>query len=167
MRTLPGPPAASISSCCAWRCTGGGWATRWCTSRAPPISARWRGSLRALGHGVAEERLHRRRALHALVRHRRIAPFQSPHAPPAPGARRSRAAGARLRSWSRSARLAHPHAPDLRPLLQVLPEQAAHILGGKLVVQWLGIMIVHQDEAAADRQRLKPLEDELVALGRR
>src|SRR5690606_41510636 len=85
-----------------------------------------------------------------------------PPAPPCPAPPRRAAS----RVSALGARLTDPHPPHARPLLDGVPTELAGMLGRELVVQRLGVVVVHQHVASA-RSQLEPLlEDDPVALRR-
>src|SRR5512146_160181 len=59
--------------------------------------------------------------------------------------------------------LAHANAPHLRPLLHILPQQLPLVLGDELIVERFGVMIVDEEETAAQRQRVETPEDDRMA----
>src|SRR5690606_39690045 len=62
-------------------------------------------------------------------------------------------------------RLADAHAPYLGPLLQWVPGELAGVLGGELVVERLGVVVVDEHVGRARREGVPGREDHPVPLG--
>src|SRR5690606_8075038 len=88
--------------------------------------------------------------------------------PTAAGARGRRAVGSRgpppgVQSGLR--RVADAHAPHVGPVLQRFPGELAGVLGGELVVERLGVVVVDEHVGRARREGVPGREDHPVPLG--